>query len=510
MNSIIKKLPQIFASRRFFIITIIFFIFEATWIALSAAYPMAFDENYHFGLIQTYSHYLWPWLTSQPPHANAYGAVARHPSYLYHYLMSFPYRLIKYFIPETIGQIIILRLMNVVMFTIGLILMRRVLKRVNLSDAFVNITILLYALIPIVPQLAAQISYDNLLIPLVAASILMTLSISDKIQSFEPSAKAIILLLSFSFFTSIVKYAFLPIYLGIVLFLMFVIYHKYKGQYKYFFTLLKQSWNKEKLLSRFLLIALLLFSFIMFAQRDLVNLVEYHQISPNCAAVLNVNQCKAYSPWYYNYKNHNKVIKNAKHISFMNPLFYAGEWIYWMWYRLFFAINGLTSGFKNYPPLPLPSAAAAIVGFIGIYDVIKWRRRVFAGNMALILLFLVSSIYIVALFIQGYITYRYTDVLENMNGRYLLPILLFIAAIAGRAISLQLQDKKNKKIFFAVIVLLFFAQGGGFLTFIERSNTTWYLQNKTVRRVNKAAHHLTKQVIVKGKKHYSTNFWIFN
>ena len=81
----ITKLNQLLGSRRFFLFILCFFLFEAAWIALSAVYPEAFDENFHFGLIQTYSHYWLPFFSSQPPHANAYGAVARDPSYLYHY-----------------------------------------------------------------------------------------------------------------------------------------------------------------------------------------------------------------------------------------------------------------------------------------------------------------------------------------------------------------------------------------------------------------------------------------
>jgi hypothetical protein len=64
-------------SRGFFRFVMGLFIVQSIWIAFSALYPQAFDEDFHFGLIKTYSHYWLPFLTKQPPNANAYGAVAR-------------------------------------------------------------------------------------------------------------------------------------------------------------------------------------------------------------------------------------------------------------------------------------------------------------------------------------------------------------------------------------------------------------------------------------------------
>src|ERR1700689_5557788 len=125
MKKYLNRVNVILGSKWFFWIILVVFILSAAWIALSAVYPQAFDENFHFGLIQTYSHYWLPFLSSQPPHANAYGAVARDPSYLYHYLMSFPYRLIALFIHGQTGQVIALRFINIGFFSAGLILFRR-------------------------------------------------------------------------------------------------------------------------------------------------------------------------------------------------------------------------------------------------------------------------------------------------------------------------------------------------------------------------------------------------
>ncbi|MGI0134888.1 MAG: hypothetical protein ACREBW_08030, partial [Candidatus Micrarchaeaceae archaeon] len=83
---------------------------------------MAFDENFHFGLIQLHADQWLPFFTHQPANADAYGAIARDPSYLYHFLMSIPYRLIRLITPNTTAQIIALRLINIALFTSGFVL----------------------------------------------------------------------------------------------------------------------------------------------------------------------------------------------------------------------------------------------------------------------------------------------------------------------------------------------------------------------------------------------------
>jgi len=102
-----------------------------------------------------------PYLAHQPPNANAYGAVARDPSYLYHYLMSFPNRVLSLFIHGQTAQVITLRFIDIGFFTSGLVLFRRVLLRAGLSQGLTNFCLFLFVLIPIVPQLAGQVSYDD-------------------------------------------------------------------------------------------------------------------------------------------------------------------------------------------------------------------------------------------------------------------------------------------------------------------------------------------------------------
>lgn len=512
MKRVLAKIRNVLASRRFFVFVLIFFVIESAWVALSANYPQAFDEDFHFGLIQLYSHHWLPFLGSQPPHADMFGAVARDPSYLYHYLMSFPYRFISLFVHTQTPQVIILRFINIGFFAGGLILLRRILLRVGTSRILTNVSMFLFILIPIVPQLAGQINYDNLFIPLVAGVVLLTFKAIEQLKSQKPTALLFITLLSVCLLTSLVKYAFLPIFLAVVVFLVYIAARSYHKNLRKFFNQLYSSFKKASLGIKIGLVALLIVSLGMFIQRDGVNLVKYHNFAPNCSSVLTIKQCSNYSVWYTDYTRHLQVgplIKNGS-FKYSNQIAYLFQWIYWMWYRLFFAVNGPVSSYANYPPLPLPASAGIIVILLALYSIVKWRKKVFKNDSYLIFLVVASIFYIIALMIQGYSTYRYTGILENMNGRYLLPIILLLVAIVARAISIEFKHATMAKTLVSLFVVILFLEGGGVITFITRSNDTWYFQNSAVKKINNETKKIINPAIVNGNTQYNTSVWFFN
>jgi len=97
-----------------------------------------------------------------------------------------------------------------------------------------------------------------------------------------------------------------------------------------------------------------------------------------------------------------------------------------------------------------------------------------------------------------------------MNSRYLLPILLLVVALFGKAFSIALKNSSTAKVALACIAIVFFVQGGGLFTFINRSDETWDWQNPKVIKVNNAARHITSKVIINGRKAYNTPYWFFN
>ena len=168
------------------------------------------------------------------------------------------------------------------------------------------------------------------------------------------------------------------------------------------------------------------------------------------------------------------------------------------------------NNFTNYPPLPLPIAASVVIFAVAIYSLIRFRRKIFAHNQYLGFLAIICGLYIAILIFEGYAAYRYTGTLELMNGRYLLPIIIFLAAIVGTAFSISLRSSITKKLFFGILILVMFLEGGGLLTFIVRSDNTWYFDNDVVVKVNQDAKKLTSKLVVKGRETYTTKDWFFN
>ncbi len=478
---------NVLKSHRFFWVVFVFFVLESAWIALSAVYPQAFDENFHFGLIKVYSHYWTPFLTHQPPDANTYGAVTRDPSYMYHYLMSFPYRVVAAMTSSQAAQVIVLRFINIGLATAALIVFRRLLIRARLSAAMTHLILLLYALIPIVPQLAGQINYDNLLLPLIAWTLLLSVNVIDELRQRHVPLARLMLLVSICLLATLVKYEFMPIFAAITLFLAITALQQFKGEPDLFGSQLKTSWHQLSRRQRWLLGALLVVGIGLFAQRDGVNIVLFHSFAPDCSRTLDLDSCSSYSPWNYSYQQHQIVQAQGDNAVFMNPLTFSVSWAYWLWYRLFFAVNGLNSGYVNYPPLLLPAAAASLIVLGGVSLLFTRWRQVIQYNPYSIFFSLVVVAYLASLWLEGFSQYHYTQVLQIMNGRYLLPIVPLLAALISLAIAAALRQKVIAKGLLAGLAALCFLQGGGVTTFILRSDASWDWPNSAVINTNNTA-----------------------
>lgn len=508
LDKFLEKTRRFLSSKYFFVGVIIFLFIESAWIAISAGFPQAFDEDFHFGLIQIYSHHLSPFLNSQPNGADIYGAVYRDPSYLYHYLLGFPYRLIAHYYHSLVTQIMILRFINIAMFISGVLIFKKVLSRMRLSRGLINVIFLLFCLIPIVPQLAGQINYDNLLFPVVSLAILLSVNLIEQIKSHKPKFLTLMSLLIVLCLGSVVKFAFLPIVLAVTIFIGFYLI-KNRSNFKTMINSLVKDFKSVNLILKITLTLILLISIILPIQRYGVNIAKYNNPLPNCSKVLTVKQCNSYYVWQSDNARHQAVIDyNIK--ASKNPFYYLFQWNYWMWYRLFFAISGPKNFNKNYPPTPLPAAITLIGCIVGLYAIIRFSKKLFKENELNQFLLVALLSYVIILIAQGYSTYQYTGYLENMNGRYLIPVILILVALIGEAFTFWFEKREKLKIIIALIVIVMFIQGGGLITYLARSDDTWNWQNQKILKLNQKARNITNKVIIKGRDTYYTKLWFFN
>jgi hypothetical protein len=397
----------------------------------------------------------------------------------------------------------VLRVLNIGMLGSGLVLFRRVLQQTRLSAPLVNTSLLLFVLIPITPQLAAHINYDNVFVPLVAAVCLLMFRFMEQLRQRQVDVRTLLVGLSVCLLGSLVKYAFLPILAAVAIWTLVAFCKYFRHHWRQLWPAIGTGWQAMSRNARVGVVVLLVVSAGLFVQRFGVNMLAHKTPIPSCDAVLSTDECSAYGPWYRNYTLEQE--RDDTRFSH-NPLIYTGEWLYWLWYRLFFAINGPTHAYANYPPLPLPSHAAVVLTVVGLAAVAAYAR-VLWRDWRLLFMAIISIAYVAALWAEDYSQYLETGNPVAINGRYLLPVLLLAAAIMGHAFSRVLARRAQLKPIMAAAVLLLFLQGGGALTFILRSDNTWYWPNATVRHVNSAARRALSPIIIEGSKQYSGARW---
>ncbi|HJP96006.1 MAG TPA: hypothetical protein VJ843_01400 [Candidatus Saccharimonadales bacterium] len=493
--SLAKRCIAFLGSRIFFIGVMLVFLVQALWLALSALYPMAFDEEVHFGIINIYAHQWSPFLAGQPAGADSFGAIARDPSYLYHYLMSFPYRALEHLTSNMTVQIVALRFINIALFAAGLLVFRRVLLRLTKSSPFTHLALAVFILIPIVPQLAAHINYDNLLFLLVGWCVLLTTDIHRQFAAGRVELRSIGALAVLSLFTSIVKYSFLPILLALIVFLIYDAWRSFRGNAPGLTAAIGKNWRTIGTRARVGFVVLFIVSGGLFFQRFGVNLLRYHTPVPACDQVLTFEHCSLYGPWIRDYNYSLDQLQADP-----NPLRYTASWFYGLWYRMFFAINSKARDYQNFAPLPLPAGAMALLAGSSFVLILVFARRIFAQPL-FVMCGLVLIFYCGALWFDNFKAYRHTGEEVAVNGRYLLVILPLAMALAWRAWSYALARASTwVKPAIAAAVLLLFLQGGGAMTFILRSDASWDWSNHRVVQANDLARKIIAPVVVEGKK----------
>lgn len=486
------------ASRWFTRAVLLFFVFEALWFVFSAAYPMAFDEDFHLGVIRIYAEQWLPFLHGQPGSAEKFGALAADPSYLYHYGMSFPYRFVQAFTDSQTTAVIVLRLINVALAAAAVWLFGSVLRRAGISRALANITLALFVLVPVVPQLAGQINYDNAMLLLLALLLLRAFDVYEAARRRQLHIPALLWLVGICMVGSLVKYAFLPFAAVVALFAVGVILRAFKGHYALLRPAATISWRAAPRGARVLLIAGLLVASVLFIQRFGVNVVRYHTPVPSCDAVLGVNGCLGYGPWVRNYALEAAKPEDAND----SALYYTSVWLQSLHYRMFFAVNGPSDSYRNYPPLPLPSGAFVVLAVVSVLALAAYGYSALRNRPLVLLLLGMSLFYIAVLWAEDYSQFVETGQPVAINGRYILPVLLPLAAACGLALKAALWDSLRLKTVAACIVLLAFAHGGGVFTFILRSDAAWYWSNATVRAVNENTQRVLLPVTFTGNKYY--------
>ena len=493
IKRVAAEFHAVLSSTKMWYAVLAIFAFQALWMTLSMIYPGVFDEGVHFETIKLYATQWSPFFDIQVPANDYLGQIIGQTSFLFYWLFSFVYRFLEAIGLNEIAIILVLRFINIGLFGAGLVVGRKLLREVKVSRAATNLALFVFVMIPVVPQLAAQINYDNPLFLLTNISLLLTVRIIASVRDQKQvPLRQLLAWLTVGLTASIIKVAFLPIFAAAGLVLGGWLIWYFKRQSSPIMKLRQQlpiaGLRDYALLGAFVVVGSL------FVLRYGGNVVNYGQLQPGCDVVLSEQRCRAFGPYGRDYGLRQGLSANFE----PDPVQYIQDWYRGMHKRLLFTINGNTvvDTYQNFPPLPVVSATIHALSAIGLGVVLLTLRRR-SKSPSDVLFITVIVVYVGVLMVRNYTgSYTTTGQMVAINGRYLLLVLLPAMAVVLRATAELLRGQTALKTFLATVIIFGMLQGGGVSGFVIRSTDSWWWNVPEVATLNRTAGDIAGPLII--------------
>lgn len=478
-----QKLKKVVASKWFFFGVLGVFAVHTLWLIFSSNL-LPFDEYYHVGIIDFYARQWSPIITWQPPEMSVYGDVTRLSAYLYHYLMSFPYRFVGLFTDSQTIQIIVLRVMNLGMVLTGILLFRKLFRHAKISDGITNVATLVFVMTPIVPLLTAQNNYDNAMFMLTPLLLLFGLKSVQK----PLKATNIIWLVTLGMFATLIKFNFIVIFGAVVGFVLLSLFaqHKQKlwGQFK----------RSLKPGGRALVVALVAFALVtvLFAERVGYNVIKYQEVKVSCDSVQPVEVCEQYSPWR---RNKNALAIKTGELPYGGAVGFSEHWVKTItkgYFAVFANIipNNLNKpdpyGHYEFAGLARSSYfVGRILLVVGLFALlIAFSQLLKVSHFNRLILFTFTAL-VVALWVFNFAFYLKYERAYAIQARYILPLVLPLLVVMGQALRMVSVKKGMQWLTPAVgILIVVYCLWGGSTVWVARSRDNWYWPNQSVRTFN--------------------------
>lgn len=422
-------------STGFLIAVVIIFVLHAGWLAYSGVYPLPFDEYYHFGIISIYAQQWSPFIHTQPLDATLYGDITRMTSYLYHYLMSFPYRFFDLFMVGERSIITALRFINIAMVVGALVLFRRFLLDNGISKKVVHLSLALFALTPIVPLLAAHINYDNLMLLLAPVVFATAMNI---VRDRGNLAINTIVLLAIGFTIAIIKDTFAPLFAITTAYVAGVVIWRYRKKLaRNYGEALRAVWSQ---VSFAILLLWLVVAGALFIERYVMNQIRYGDFRVACDVIQPYDDCLSYSPFYRNEQN---LTNKPQEL----PYGIGGFTEVWLdriargYYATFsHAPTQVQDANEPYGPILLKNILAPSI-FIGIGAMLlavvailhKWKEvwREDILRFAIVL----SGGYVLVIYLFNFLAFLNLGQPQAVQARYTLPVLVLWLVVMITAVA---------------------------------------------------------------------------
>ncbi|GAA1494804.1 phospholipid carrier-dependent glycosyltransferase [Curtobacterium herbarum] len=387
------------------------------------------DEHRHIANVLFYAHRsitAGPIIDSVPTRDLAMGEVLRFPSYFYYYVMSFP---VKVMINEALPYswiVVFLRLVNLVAGLLGLVVARRLLKATGFSESIAVLSVVLLAFTGRYMWQSAAVSYD----PAAMTLFLLCLYFCGRfIHAPSPAtlAKAVVV----GGWAIIGKYTFVPfVVVAIVVAVVMVAQRDgLRGvvDVRHALSSFRDGVRRRTVGTIAWVLAFVVAAAII-VERFGVNLIVYRQFNPDCDKLHTHQQCLTFDIYTRNYnaeRNHDLAVLSGTPQTPFDLLEFAGRWCTTYFQSIFF-YRDRNSTWAVQPVVALLGALVFVAACIAVLLTLRsiLRTRGFVWAVA------VAGVYVAAMFVFNLQTFLRLDNDFAFSGRYLLPVLPLIYAVA--------------------------------------------------------------------------------
>jgi hypothetical protein len=472
------------------------FVVQAVYIAFVGRFSMAFDEHFHLAAIQEYAKVIFPWQVTQPPGPAELSAFTTDGSYLYHYFMSWPYRLMAMLTDSVTTHIILLRLIDVGLVVVGFVLFRRMLLELRMSKVGAHVVLGLILLMPMTPFLAGQLTYDALFFTMCAITMLLLFRLVRTLYTSQMAPLPLVLWTGTAALVTLqVKYAFFPAVLGAGLYILGLVIWLHRAN-KFSFARMWGAWAVAvRGGTGMVALGVFLLCSVLFLQRYGMNYVQYGSLVPECPVVLGHERCLGFAPY-----GRDAGIRDKgwyKTISTKQKLAYPAKWYEKMIYESYFSVGPKQIGYKVAYPLPAPYVAGKVLAAVSVLVILfrlPWiiRSGVYAQFSLTVLV-----TYVAFLFMKNYGAFISTAVPLSIHGRYVLPFLPLAGYLVYVGLRPFLRRIAMRRAVTVLVGLLLVGclWGGGMAAYIIRSDDTWYWPS--AQGISRAVRYVLELVVIR-------------
>lgn len=450
-NDIVSSIVNFLSSKTFVYIIIGWFVFQAGFVAVTTSHSIPPDETAHLAQIAVYANDGWDPFITQQPGTYYLGALERTPNYLYHYVMSFPYRVIpNNWSPD--AYVVTLRLVNIAFTAAGLVVFMRTLALLTKRKIVQNLTLFMMGNTLMFVFLSGALNYDNMFFFATSVAFYYLIKLLQKFSLLD-----LLKLSTAVAFALLVKFTFVP--LAIMFAVALVV--RYMRELPKVLDISKKEVTKQKKPLIIMSVVFLMF-FGFFLERYAVNFVRYGSYRPKCEKVLTYEQCMRSALYRRNDTFRDKKPQN----KIPEPEFVA-KWMV----RTHETVFGVM-GHKLLNPSPVIRYGSMAIFGLMLIAVIRFVSK---KDTLIIYLLTMSIVYVGVLIFHNHALFERSGIFGMaLQGRYVFPILGILFFVGNYYVDRMLSKKQVLYVVYAAFVMVVFFVGS-LPTFIAGPDSSWRL-----------------------------------